>query len=118
MKRAAVINKTTNEVENIIVLEYIPNHEEEEHYYVSLDREVKNVVRGWKYNKQKMEFFTDNPDLEEASYSAEEMLKMEELAWEKMLSAVKMGHTLNKIATKNQKKQPKKLGVKKPKKKK
>jgi len=107
MKRVAVVNKTTNEVENIIVVDNVPNHEEEEHYYVSIDREIKRIRNGWKYDKEKMEFSTDNPELEDQSYTAEEMLNMEELAWEKMLNFVK-----------GQNKKPKKsVDVKKPKKK-
>ena len=86
----AVVNKKTGEVENVIVVDNLPNHEEEEHFYVSTHKEVKRIRKGWKYNKEKMEFFTDNPDLEEKSYSVEEMLKMEELAWEKMLESVKV----------------------------
>jgi len=109
MKRVAVINKTTNEIENIIVLEYLPNYEEEEYYYISLEKEVKNVVLGWKYNKETLEFFTDNPDLEEQEYSTEDLLKMEELAWEKMLESVKEKAAKNqKIKVKKEKKTTKK----------
>lgn len=86
----AVVNKETGIVENLIVVNNIPNSEPETHAYVSTHKELDTIRKGWKYNFETYKFWTDDPSLRgKPEYTAEEMLKMEELAWEKMLEGVK-----------------------------
>lgn len=113
MKRIAVVNKETLVVENVIISE-IPNMDDPYHMFISLEKENYAIGIGWKYNKEDYSFSTDDPQFQIAmkpEFTKEEMLFIEEQAWEKMLNAVAMGQKLNEIADK--KKSRKTTGTKK-----
>lgn len=117
MKRVALVNKETLIVENVIISE-IPNMEDPQYLFVSLEDKKYNAVGiGWKYEQDSHTFSTDDPQFQfqvKSEYTKEEMLFIEEQAWEKMLKAVSMGQKLNEIAGQTQKKSAKKTtGTKK-----
>lgn len=86
----AIVNKQTGIVENMIVVNNLPNYEDDVHAFIPTYKEVDVVTKGWKYDFENYKFWTDNPNLvRKYEYSKEELLRMEESAWEKMLEEVR-----------------------------